>query len=106
MRSITEESKSATVKYDDLEMAYSFVSDTYEIDAAAYVCRKTGKIFWESTELDDEFEVPDDIGDSRLYAMGWLDSFRSFSVFRPLAASRAKASSSLFIHNLLILPQL
>jgi hypothetical protein len=50
-------------------MAYSFVSDTYDIDAAAYVCRKTGKIFWESSELDDEFEVPDDIGDSRLYAM-------------------------------------
>jgi hypothetical protein len=44
MRSITEESKSATVKQDDLEMAYSFVSDTYEIDAAAYVCRKTGKL--------------------------------------------------------------
>jgi hypothetical protein len=69
MMSVTEESKSATVKYDDLEMAYSFVSDTYDIDAAAYVSRKTGEIFWESSELGDEFEVPDDIGDSRLYAM-------------------------------------
>lgn len=66
---INGESKSTTVKYDDLEMAYSFVSDTHDIEAAAYVCRKTGKIFWESSELDDEFEVPDDIDDSRLYTM-------------------------------------
>ena len=57
-----------TVKYDDLEMAYSFVSDAYDFDAAAHICRKTGKIFWESSELDDEFEVPDDVGDSKLYA--------------------------------------
>jgi hypothetical protein len=69
MMSFTEESKSVIVKCDDLEMAYLFVSDTCDIDSAAYVCRKTGKIFWESSELDEEFEVPDDIGDSRLYAI-------------------------------------
>ncbi|MHC4962423.1 MAG: plasmid pRiA4b ORF-3 family protein [Planctomycetota bacterium] len=69
MMVISEVSKSTKVKYDDLEMAYSFVSDTVAIDAAAYVCRKTGKIFWESSELDDEFKVPDDIGSTELYAM-------------------------------------
>jgi len=57
-----------TVKYGDLEMAYSFASDTYDIESAAWICRKTGKIYWESSGLDDEVEVPDDVGDSSLYA--------------------------------------
>jgi len=64
----TEGSNRPTVKYDDLEMGYSFASDTYDIEAAAHICRKTGKIYWESSELDDEIEVPDDVGDSSLYA--------------------------------------
>ncbi len=63
-----KDSSRATVKYDELEMAYSFVSDTQSIDTAAHVCRKTGKIYWESSELGDELEVPDDVGDSSLYA--------------------------------------
>lgn len=37
MMPITEESKSTTVRFADLEMAYSFVSDTCDIEAAAYV---------------------------------------------------------------------
>jgi len=57
-----------TVKYGDLEMAYSFASDTYDIESAAWICRKTGKIYWASSGLDDEVEVPDDVGDSKLYA--------------------------------------
>jgi len=57
-----------TVKYNDLEMAYSFASDTYDLESAAWICRKTGKIFWQSCGLGDEGEVPDDVSDSSLYA--------------------------------------
>lgn len=57
-----------TVKYDDLELAYSFASDTCDIESTAWICRKTGKIYWESSDLDDEFEVPHDVGDCSLYA--------------------------------------
>ena len=57
------------VKLDDLEMAMSFVSSGYNlIECAAYISRETGKIYWESSELDDEFTVPDDVNDSSLYA--------------------------------------
>jgi hypothetical protein len=56
------------VKYDDLEMAFMFVSDTVYFDEAAYVCRKTGKVYWVSEQLGDELEAPDDVTDSELYA--------------------------------------
>jgi len=49
-------------------MAFSFASDTYDLESAAWICRKTGKIYWGSSELDDEVEIPDDVGDSSLYA--------------------------------------
>ena len=56
------------VKYSDLEMAMSFVSSGDMFDAAAYVSRKTGKIYWESSELDEEDDIPDDLDDISLYA--------------------------------------
>ena len=56
------------VKYSDLEMAMSFVSSGDMIDAAAYVSRKTGKIYWVSSELDEEDDIPDDLDDTGLYA--------------------------------------
>jgi len=55
-----------SVNYNDLEMAMDFASGGDLIGARAYVCRKTGKIYWES---DDAFEeVPADVGDDNLYA--------------------------------------
>jgi hypothetical protein len=58
-----------TVKFNDLELAYSFVSDTYASEATAYICRKSGKIYWECEDLDEEFEVPEDAGDGSKYAV-------------------------------------
>jgi hypothetical protein len=56
------------VKYSDLEMAMSFVSSGEMFDAEAYISRKTGKIYWNSSGLDEEDDIPDDIYDSSLYA--------------------------------------
>ena len=49
-----DDQKMPCVKYSDLEMAMSFVSSGDMFDAAAHVSRKTGKIYWESSELDEE----------------------------------------------------
>ena len=57
------------VKYNDLEMAMSFVSSGGGIiDAEAYITRKTGKIYWVSSEIDEEDDIPDDLDDISLYA--------------------------------------
>ena len=46
----------------------SFVNSGYGIiDAEAYISRETGKIYWVSSELGDEFDIPDDLDDSDLY---------------------------------------
>ena len=55
------------VKYDDLEDACSFVSAAGSIDAAAYLCRESGKIYFESDEFDDSPELPENIGDIRKF---------------------------------------
>ena len=57
------------VKYNDLELAMSFVSSGDSIiDAEAYISRKTGKIYWVSSEIDEEDDIPDDLDDISLYA--------------------------------------
>ena len=48
-----------SVKYSDLEMAVSFVGSGYICEADAYLSRKSGKIYWVSSELDDE-DLPED----------------------------------------------
>lgn len=59
-----------TLKYTDLEMAYSFASSGADlVDAAAYVCRASGKIYWVSSELGDDAEVPDGVEDLERYAV-------------------------------------
>jgi hypothetical protein len=56
-----------SVKYDDLENAYSFVSAAGSFDAAAYICRESGKVYWECDEYGDEFEVSEDVGDRKKF---------------------------------------
>ncbi len=46
----------------------SFVSSGAMYDATAYISRETGKIYWESSGIDEEDELPDDLHDSSLYA--------------------------------------
>lgn len=58
----------ATVKLDDLTLAFAWVSATPDGDNAAFVSRVTGQVHWTSAsgELDDE--PPDDIDDASVYA--------------------------------------
>jgi hypothetical protein len=59
------------VKFSDLELAFDFVSsDPFLGDHHAFVCRRTGKIYWqfEASEPDElEDELPDDIEDEEKY---------------------------------------
>jgi hypothetical protein len=57
-----------TIKYDDLEMAFHFVSGGDMFDAAAYISRGTGTIYLDSSEEELGDSVPDDIGDADWYA--------------------------------------
>ena len=59
----------STVSLTALQGALEWVSNDL-MDNEAYVCRRTGKIFWISSEpgvLDEEDEVPDDVDDAEKY---------------------------------------
>ena len=56
-----------SVKFDDLELAFMFISDTYSGNIA-YLCKKTGKTFLQSEFYDTpEEKLPDDIDKNDQY---------------------------------------
>lgn len=58
-----------TIKASDLEMALEWTSAS--MDNAAWVCRETGRIYWETGDpgaFGEEEELPDDIHDESKYA--------------------------------------
>jgi len=57
-----------TIKYDDLSLAFDFVSSGAPMEHRAYVSLKTGKVYWIS-ELNpvEEEEIPDDLETSGGY---------------------------------------
>jgi hypothetical protein len=57
-----------SVKYCDLDMAVDFVSSGVLLDVSAYICRETGKIWYESDDSSEEEELPDNVGDTNKYA--------------------------------------
>ena len=79
------------VSFSDLELAFDFVSS----DAAlgyhrAFVCRQTGKIYWqsESLGLDDLEELPDDLENEEKYVP--VPDKREFGLGKPLALDFAR----------------
>ena len=76
-----------SVKYSDLGMAMDFVSGGVLLDASAYICRETGKIWYESDDSSEEEELPDDVGDTNKYAA--VPDKRDFDLGKPLALSFA-----------------
>lgn len=55
-----------TVKYDDLSMAFDFVSFAGPMEHRAYVSLDTGAIYWTSeTNPIEEDELPDDLENDR-----------------------------------------
>ena len=56
--------------FSDLELAFEFVSSSGVGMNEAFLCRRTGKIYWRSDSLDMEDmdeEIPDDIEDEEKY---------------------------------------
>ena len=76
-----------SVKYSDLDMAVDFVSSGALLDACAYICRETGKIWYKSDDSFEEEELPDNIGDSNKYAV--IPDKRDFGLGKPLVLSFA-----------------
>ena len=68
-------------------MAMEFVGGGVLLDASAYICRETGKIWYESDDSSEEEELPDDVGDMNKYAE--VPGKRDFDLGKPLALSFA-----------------
>ncbi len=89
-----EKPRSAAVKLSELVDAVEFVSASSFVEGRAYICRKTGRIFWVSEDVKDE-DAPDDIEDSDQYEEAPnrrdLDLGRSL----PFAFARAELPGSL-----------
>jgi hypothetical protein len=57
-----------TIKYDDLSLAFDFVSSGAPMEHRAFVSLETGKVYWVSEmNPDDEEELPDDLDTSGRY---------------------------------------
>jgi hypothetical protein len=54
------------IKFSDIEFAFDFVSMGQMHMHSAYICRKTGKIFYTS-EMRDSDELPEDIYENEQY---------------------------------------
>jgi hypothetical protein len=56
-----------TVKLSELELAFDFMSFSSPFTHSAYISHKTGEIIWELDLLDEEEELPEDLGDPEHY---------------------------------------
>lgn len=56
-----------TINYEELRNALEFVSADANGDEEAYVCLTTGNIYWISSEIDQEPDMPKDVETSDLY---------------------------------------
>jgi hypothetical protein len=55
------------VEYEDLLLAYEFVSSSPPLENSAYVALDTGKIYWASSLTPIEDDAPDDLEESDRY---------------------------------------
>ena len=56
-----------SVKLADLVMAFEFVSSAVPFESSAYISRRTGEIYWVSDLIDEEDDLPEDLGDPEQY---------------------------------------
>lgn len=73
----------AAVSYDELEMAFAFVSSAPPMENAAYICLNTGAIYCTSEFNSTDEEVPDDLETSDRYIA--LPHKNDLDLGRPLA---------------------
>jgi hypothetical protein len=77
-----------TVNYDDLELAFEFISSGMPTEHRAYIAVETGMIYWVSESSDLDEEVPDDLGENDRYIE--LPTKSDLGLGRPLALRFAK----------------
>jgi len=69
------------VDYDELELAFEFVSSGYEFDHSAYLDTESGEIYFDSDASDDE--LPVDLFENGKYIQ--IPEKREFGLGKPLA---------------------
>ena len=78
--------------YDDLCLAYEFVSSAEAGDYQGFVCRKPGKIYLRAGEfghpLPDEDQLPEDLDENEQYVA--LPNKRQFDLGKPLVLDFAR----------------
>ena len=57
----------APINYTELRNAFEFVSSGSPFEQMAYICTDTGAIYWVSSTIELEEEVPDDLETSDRY---------------------------------------
>lgn len=57
----------AKAKFDDIELAFDFVSSTAPSTNSAFFCLETGVCHWHSNFDDSEEPLPDDVWDRKKY---------------------------------------
>jgi hypothetical protein len=55
------------VNWEDLQLAVEFVGSNGFSEHYAFLCKESGKIYWQSEGSDDLDELPDDIDDNEKY---------------------------------------
>ncbi|MBV9563261.1 MAG: hypothetical protein JOY90_22875 [Bradyrhizobium sp.] len=75
------------IKFSDLEMAHEYVSSDGGGGHAAFICRETGRIYWETDDPDLE-EIPEDIDDDTKYAS--VPSKHDLDLGKPLVLDFAR----------------
>ena len=87
-----QDTSTPSIDYTDLELAFHFASAGDMYDSGAYICRKSGKIYYLSPDLDDEDDVPDNLADGDLYAQ--IPGQRDLDLGKPLVLEFAARSLS------------
>ncbi len=76
--------------FSDLELSFEFVSSSGVGMNEAFLCRRTGKIYWRSDSSDDlnEEEMPDDVEDEEKYIA--IPGKRDLDLGKPLVMDFAR----------------
>src|SRR5690242_21855507 len=79
------------VNFSDLQLAFEFVSSGRMGENAAYLDRRSGKIYWHSEFGDNNEELPDDIDDEKYIS---IPDKRELDLGKPLVLDFAEAGTA------------
>jgi hypothetical protein len=76
------------VSFKDIQEAFEFVSAGGMGEHQAFLCKRSGKIYWQSDLLDDLDELPGDLDDSEKYVQ--IPDKRELDLGKPLVLDFAR----------------